>query len=305
MNEPVTISKICLGTVQLGLNYGIANRSGQPSKDYSHKLLQYALDHGITALDTARIYGDAEDVIGSFKNNQEFTVISKFKLTDAAVGNLLLATAEARESIKTSCRLLNRKNLPVALFHKDMSQPIEQVTEILPKIFETLIQEGWIKKGGISVYNATELFHVSDWSNMNYTQVPINILDTRLLQKNLLERMNKNKVTIFARSIYLQGLLAMEEPIPKHLSFAIPYREQLKQIAAKAKRSIKNIAFSFVRDTSCITSIVIGAETIEQLGENIELLKCPPLPKDIYAEIKESFNNVPEEIITPALWKNK
>lgn len=291
--------------MQLGLNYGVANKSGQPSIDYSHKLLQFALDNGINTLDTARIYGNAEDVIGSFKNSNEFTIVSKFKLTDAAVGDIKLAIAEARESIQTSCRLLNRKQLPIVLFHKNMSQPIEQVTDLLPVVFSALINEGLIEKGGISVYSAHELHQILEWENMNYIQVPVNVFDTRILQKNILQQLEQQNVIVFARSVYLQGLLAMKEPLPDSLSFATPYYEQLRKIAAKANRSIKEIAFSFVRDTPCVNSIVVGAETIEQLCQNIELLGTPPLSKEIYDEIKECFGNVPDEIITPALWKNK
>lgn len=305
MNKLCTISKITLGTVQLGLHYGVANKSGQPSKDYSHELLQYALDHGINSLDTARIYGDAEDIIGSFKNSNDFTIVSKFKLSDDAVYDSALAIEEARESIQTSCRSLNKKHLPIVLFHKNIHQPINRVASILPNIFKTLIKEGLVESGGISLYSANELHYISEWENMNCIQVPVNVFDTRILDKTILEKLELNKVTVFARSIYLQGLLAMEEPLPDSLSFAIPYYVQLKKIAAKANRSVKEIAFSFVRDTLCVSSIVIGAETMEQLSENIALLNAPPLSEDTYNEIKECFKNVPDEIITPALWKNK
>lgn len=303
MNEVYPISKITLGTVQLGLNYGVANQSGQPSKEYSHQLLRYALEHGINTLDTARIYGEAEDVIGSFKNSNEFTIVSKFKLSDAAIENTDLAIAEARESIQTSCRLLNRRRLPIVLFHKNMNQPIDKVASILPDVFKTLTDNDLVDSGGISVYSANELHYISDWKNINYIQVPINVFDTRILQNSILRTLELNKVTVFARSIYLQGLLAMEEPLPESLSFATPYCVKLMEIAAKANRSVKEIAFSFVRDTLCVSSIVIGAETIEQLSQNIELLNTPLLSQEIYEEIKECFKNVPDEIITPALWK--
>ena len=46
--------KLCLGTVQQGLEYGINNKYGKPSKEYSQKIFYEAVKHGITMFDTAR-----------------------------------------------------------------------------------------------------------------------------------------------------------------------------------------------------------------------------------------------------------
>ena len=60
------LSRLSLGTVQLGMNYGIANRDGKPSLEQGMEVLQAAVDGGITSLDTAAAYGDSERVIGTF-----------------------------------------------------------------------------------------------------------------------------------------------------------------------------------------------------------------------------------------------
>ena len=62
------VSNMSLGTVQLGLNYGIANRYGKPDKQ---KLFpaKRSFENGITSLDTARGYGDSEQVIGGFSQS--------------------------------------------------------------------------------------------------------------------------------------------------------------------------------------------------------------------------------------------
>ena len=51
------ISHLILGTVQFGLNYGIANKTGKPSKEQVEEILLNAFDSGINALDTANAYG--------------------------------------------------------------------------------------------------------------------------------------------------------------------------------------------------------------------------------------------------------
>ena len=57
-------SKLMLGTVQFGMNYGVANTTGKPSFETVKAILKEAYDGGINALDTAPEYGDSEEVIG-------------------------------------------------------------------------------------------------------------------------------------------------------------------------------------------------------------------------------------------------
>ena len=48
------MAKLCLGTVQFGMKYGINNQIGrQPTWEESFEMLDYALDNGIDTIDTA------------------------------------------------------------------------------------------------------------------------------------------------------------------------------------------------------------------------------------------------------------
>ena len=60
-----------IGTVQLGMNYGIANEGGQPSQEKSFAMLRTAFENGVASLDTARAYGNSEEVIGAFLKTWE------------------------------------------------------------------------------------------------------------------------------------------------------------------------------------------------------------------------------------------
>ena len=52
-----------LGTVQLGCDYGIKNRYGQPSHKEALSILDVAFQGGIRTLDTAAGYGESERII--------------------------------------------------------------------------------------------------------------------------------------------------------------------------------------------------------------------------------------------------
>ena len=58
------LSEMTLGTVQLGLRYGIANTLGKPDRGTACQMIQEAIRMGVNSLDTAQSYGDSEEVIG-------------------------------------------------------------------------------------------------------------------------------------------------------------------------------------------------------------------------------------------------
>ena len=60
------ISRIILGTAQIGLHYGINNETGKLKLSESIALLDTAFNMGIRVLDTAEAYGNALEIIGLF-----------------------------------------------------------------------------------------------------------------------------------------------------------------------------------------------------------------------------------------------
>ena len=63
----VYMSKLGLGTAQFGLDYGIANRSGQIKFSDAKNILQLAKQEKIDLIDTAILYGKSEKIIGNLK----------------------------------------------------------------------------------------------------------------------------------------------------------------------------------------------------------------------------------------------
>ncbi len=61
-------NKLVLGTVQLGLDYGIANKTGKPTPSEAIEIMEYAVENGVLYFDTAYSYGYSEIIIGKFLN---------------------------------------------------------------------------------------------------------------------------------------------------------------------------------------------------------------------------------------------
>ena len=58
------MSTFSLGTVQLGMTYGLGDDKAKPSEETAFSILDTAMENGIDNLDTANNYGDSEAVIG-------------------------------------------------------------------------------------------------------------------------------------------------------------------------------------------------------------------------------------------------
>ncbi len=70
--------ELALGTVQLGLPYGIAGRGVRVSDDEARSILAAAHERGVRMLDTAAAYGDIEErLVGLFPPGRAFEVTSK------------------------------------------------------------------------------------------------------------------------------------------------------------------------------------------------------------------------------------
>ncbi len=298
-----TSPNITLGTVQFGLPYGVANKGGQPGVQQSHELLQYALELGVKSLDTAREYGSAEEVIGTSGLSEKFLITSKFKLSNAALTDTGLAVTEAEVSVRESCKRLRINRIPILLLHKNPDQDIHSVAGTLPKVISHLTEKNLIKTGGISVFDPAEINYLTDWDLIKVVQAPLNLLDTRLIENNLLPVLIQNSVNVYIRSIYLQGLLLLNNTtIPPNLQPVVPYLNKLQEIALKSGVTVRQIAFTFVRDTPGITGMIIGADDLHQLKENMALTACPALSPEVRNQTLSIARNIPETLITPAFW---
>lgn len=60
------MSVFTLGTVQLGMDYGLGEHTQKPPKEAAFALLDRAAACGVNALDTANNYGDSERTIGEW-----------------------------------------------------------------------------------------------------------------------------------------------------------------------------------------------------------------------------------------------
>ena len=284
----VDISRFTLGTVQLGIvNYGMANTTGQPSAERAHEILATARAVGVTALDTAAAYGTSEEVVGSYlrANGHPMLAISKFKLkTDDPV-------AELKGQIANSRRLLGR--VDGYMFHdaQQMRDHHEKVRDTL----EEMKEQDRMAFIGSSVYTAEDVedfLEKCPW--LEAIQIPMSVLDTRIVQRGLLEELHKRGVAVFVRSVFLQGMLCIEKA-PEKYAFMQPCLDEISEVARAGGMSLPQMAVSYIRDLPGVTSLVLGCETAEQVRDNANLINGRALTATELDAISEISRRAPIE----------
>jgi aryl-alcohol dehydrogenase-like predicted oxidoreductase len=301
------ISRLTLGTVALGMNYGISNNEDKPDKAHGFGIISSALKAGINTLDTARGYGEAEQLIGDFLENKEIdqpvTIVTKFRLSPENLTNKEKVREGIYNSVRSSLSLLKLKRVPICLLHMNRRLRLDDVLEFLPSILSDLKNDGLIDIAGVSVDHPDEAISFLEHPVIEAFQVPLNLFDTRAIKNGSLDRMHKEGKIVFVRSIFLQGLFFMNpHSLKGNLAEAAKYIEALQDIAGRANMNIAQLAFSFINSLQGISSIVFGAVNEDQVKQNIGLLETGVISNEIKELIKYNFDEVPEHIITPGQW---
>ena len=298
-------SQFILGTVQLGIKYGISNTSGQPSLSQSVEMIKLATKLGVNTFDTARAYGTAEAVIA--KAESQFTqqktnhIMTKFRVDPAHETDLEKSWQDVLASIGKSLRALRREKVCAALFHRSPGNDMNAVRKILFKIIARLKEMNLIEMGGLSAHYPDDVMYAVDEGQLEIIQVPCNLFDHRLMHVVSPQAL-ANKLVI-ARSIFLQGLFFLDpNHLKKRIRMASRHLIRLQEICSKYKLTISQLAVIFVRDLPQVDCIVVGAITPNQIIENINLIRQPGLENTIRNEIIEAFSDVEDFIMTPALW---
>ncbi len=279
------VSRLVLGTVQFGMNYGVANTHGKPSYETVKEILRKALDNGITTLDTAAAYGDSEEVIGKALKDlgiqKEMTIVSKVERVPAE-GD---PAAFIEQSIRGSMQRLQIPVIPVMLMHTESDMCY------LPQL-RSMIDKGLILDAGVSM---DSLAYADRTSEISCLQVPCNVMDHRF-DKVFTEKHNQ----IFIRSVYLQGMLLMAEnavTVPELL----PYRRKLEAFGMPMHELCMRYLFSLPGNVSVLT----GVDTPEQLEANAKMAALGPLPADLYQKVAATVPLLSEDYIRPSNWAKR
>lgn len=302
----VRFSPLMLGTVQLGLDYGISNFEGLPEEAGALQLLDHAISLGINTLDTARAYGQSEEIIARFLKYRSpdfpINIISKFVI-DNQDQDLESIWKQVEKSVKKSLQILQQSKLTGCLFHRSLTNNLDIITEFLPEIFNRLKESGLVDLTGFSAFSPDDIKYILEIPNVEIVQLPFNVFDQRMLVAGYLNELKKRKILVVARSVFLQGLFFMRpDTLPEELWEAAPLIRKLHEFATDYNLSVARVAIAFVRDQPDIDCLVLGAINSQQVSEIVEFFKSPKLTNEQMEILYRQFPVDNELVITPAYW---
>lgn len=301
----VDISVLSLGTVQLGLNYGINNDGGKPSQETANAILDAAIANGINTLDTAGAYGDSEVVIGNWLKTVDpakrpFIVTKAAKLVHDSLDAL---RKDLHNRVAESKARLGVDQLDMLMLHHFDDYLCDKDNVL--KVMHELKDEGEVKFIGASAYSYHDYGELAA-TGFDATQIPINIFDWDQIESGGLKKLEESGMMVFVRSVYMQGLVFKKpEDLDPRMDFARDTLVKFRNLYTKYGLTPAGLALSYALSLPGVTSLVLGSEKVEQVEQNVELLsQCVELSAEQMAEIRENFIDTPKNVLNPSTWFN-
>lgn len=287
----MSVPKLVLGTANIGSAYGISNNGVVITGLEAMNLLRAAHSYGITALDASTNYVNSEELLRAASSSKlEFSYHIKFP-------SLILANKEmAVAEIKRFQDSIKAENLASISFH-DTEYLLNGNSLDVHRSLEAISKMELTERLGVSVYSEFEILRTSqEYKEINFFQVPENVLDRRLLNSSLISELYSSGKEFQVRSIFLQGLILMRK-IPKSLSLVRPQIKSLESFAQQSNCNLLDLCLSYAKRIPWSSSIVVGAANEHQIKVISESFKCdfPTPPQDA---------KLPLEILDPRKWKN-
>ena len=302
------LSMFSLGTVQLGMNYGIGDDRAKPSEEKAFALLDRAMELGVDNLDTANNYGDSEAVIGRWLQSRKAEgkdcpwVVTK--IGPLKHGSFDIVRDDVLRQTEGCLNTLGVDTIDCLMLHnyEDYADDRDNVR----KVFEELKSQKAYQYSAISAYSEHDYGVIAD-SGFDATQIPMNVFDWVKINDGEMEKLEKSGMMVFVRSVFLQGLVFhTPEDLDPRISFCAPYLEKYCGFCKEFGLSPAVLALSFVQSVPGVTTTVLGCDNIAQLESNCQLFdQTVRLTEEQMNKLREAFTDIDPRVINPRVWFKK
>lgn len=288
-------NKLILGTVQLGMPYGINNTSGQPSTDEAFAILDAAHAGGVQTLDTADSYGTALERIGAYhtglaKATVKFRIITKFHADESVI-----LQEKARQSLST----LHVQSLYCYQFHRFAD--VQAFPHLYAQLGE-LKEKGIIERVGVSIYTNEEFAAASVLPFVDVIQFPFNLLDNMTQRGAMMRRAKDAGKELHIRSVFLQGLFfKLPHDVPPQLAPLAPAIERLQNLAESRNLAIEMLALNYALHNPFVDGVLFGVETATQITRILDAVR-PVWDVALNQEI-EAISVADTTLLNPTHWR--
>jgi aryl-alcohol dehydrogenase-like predicted oxidoreductase len=301
------VSALALGTVELGLDYGIEvpGEFGRPTEAQAIRLVHSALDSGMNLIDTARAYGESEAVLGRALRGRRGAVVVATKVrTQRDDGTTPTGDALRQhmlESLETSLGLLQTEYVDIWQVHNVDAALLAQ-RELLAEVFADARSSGKARAIGGSTYGVEMPIAAIESDLFDMLQVTYSVLDQRLSDQ-LLPTAAERDIGIVVRSILLKcALTARGDYLPDHLAELRERSHQFRELVADSGLDISpvQVAVAFGLAHPHIHSVLVGVRSDPELREALGAASVE-LPADLLAQLA-ALRLDDADLLNPGTW---
>src|SRR6266446_1231903 len=294
------VSELCLGTMTFGENFFNIAVVDQPG---ANAMVACSLEAGINFFDTADVYsyGRAEEVLGeAIKNSgvarDKIVMATKVRgsMSEGAtagtsdVNNIGLSRQHIFSSVDHSLKRLSIDYIDLYQVHGwDLLTPVEETLRAL----DDLVRFGKVRYVGCSNWSARHLMKAlvlsqeKGWAGFVSLQAYYSLVG-RDLEHELLPLCREENVGVLPWSPlsggFLSGKYTRDNPNPegaRRSGFQFPpiddargfdAVEALARIAKEKEATVAEVALAWLLAQPGISSIIIGANKISQLEDNLK-----------------------------------
>jgi len=306
-NTGLKVSEVAFGGVEIGMPYGLKMSQAKHmlQKQDAIKLLHHAFDQGITLFDTARLYGESENIMGeAFQGiRQQIVLASKcrhFRNPDGTLPDKLALKHIVRQSIHESLNALKTDYIDVFMLHHADLEMLE-IDEIY-EIFTVLQKEGLIRYPGISVYEVEETKRALDKGFWKVIQLPFNLMDQK--QGIHFKQAYEQGVGIIGRSVLMRGLLTDKSfQLHPELRAVQDHILKYRQLFNSEIDNLVALAMKFAASFSEISSVLVGFDKIKFVDYALEIFNSKYLNEEQVA-LAKSLSYPDQGFLNLAQWDN-
>jgi len=296
------VSRIGLGTAEIGFSYGLGERP-LPSEAEAINLLKCAVDLGLTFFDTANYYNLAEERLGrsGILNDPKVIVETKCAqfLEKGEYFSPIELETKIRAQVDDSLTKLKIKTLPILMLHGPSKSQIEQgeLIEILTK----LKNEGLIRFLGVSARGEEPALATIKCGAFDVLQIAYNILDQRMAT-TVLPAAAKAGVGIVNRSVLLKGALTpLRAKLPPGLEPLQAQADKIEVVARELGMDLPTLAIRFAISNPLIATSLVGTNKPTNIKRAVEAAQAGPLSQEVVSKLeKMALSDINQ--IDPAKW---
>lgn len=256
---------------------GLGCMSLPPEKEQAKKIVDAAIDHGITFFDTADLYdkGENEKVVGLSLQGKRHDIILATKVgnkwnDDGTSWSWDSSKPYITKQVKASLRRLQTDYIDLYQLHGGtMENNLEEAIDA----FESLKREGLIRAYGISSIRPNVIQRFLSGSEASTVMMQYSMLDRR--PEEWLDMIASHDASVLTRGSLAKGLLTAEamKRAEKSNGYEQYSKDSLNETLSKLEENsseMTSLALAFILQNKPVSAILAGASSVDQVNKTMD-----------------------------------